>query len=297
MVLHATFCRLKDISCRLITFKLSKRFERIGYQYREINKLLHIDRNSRRSLLLINTHKKPNGFPQSFIINTRTMSYKKDFAIDKENYLKMPIEEKRKLYKCGSGYLTLDRIPSWDEYARQNNILTGSNEINKKVSLFEGDITSLEIDSIVNAANNRLLGGGGVDGAIHKAAGNELKAECATLGGCETGDAKITGGYKLPAKYVIHTVGPIGEKPDKLASCYRTSLNLVKENNLRSVAFPCISTGVYGYPNDKAAHVAIEVVRKWLDENSSSVDRVIFCLFLKEDVKIYHRLMANYFPA
>ncbi|XP_023216309.1 uncharacterized protein LOC111618913 [Centruroides sculpturatus] len=294
MLFHGIFFRLRNLNTRLNIFKLSAR---LSYRYQEINSHPHLFRNPRDSLLFVNTHKKPDGFPKNFLINNREMSSKKDFTADKENYLKMPIEEKRKLYKCGSGYLTLDQIPSWDEYAKIKGILTGSNEINKKVSLFEGDITSLEIDSIVNAANNRLLGGGGVDGAIHRAAGSELKAECATLNGCETGNAKITGGYRLPAKYVIHTVGPIGEKPDKLASCYQTSLNLVKENNLRSVAFPCISTGVYGYPNEKAAHVAIDVVRKWLNENANSIDRIIFCLFLKEDVKIYHRLMAEYFPA
>jgi len=111
------------------------------------------------------------------------------------------------------------------------------------------------------------------------------------------GDAKITGGYHLPAKYVIHTVGPRGEKPEKLESCYRTCLELLIKDKLRTVAFPCISTGIYGYPQEKAAHVALKTVRKFLEGNGDSIDRIIFCLFLKEDVKTYENLMQVYFPA
>ena len=135
----------------------------------------------------------------------------------------------------------------------------------------QGDITKLEIDAIVNAANKTLLGGGGVDGAIHRAAGPELKKECATLNGCETGEAKITGAYKLPCKRVIHTVGPIGEHPDKLASCYQQSLELCIKEGLKTVAFPCISTGVYGYPSEKAAPVAINTVKEFLNQHPNKV--------------------------
>lgn len=123
-------------------------------------------------------------------------------------------------------------------------------------------------------------------------------SECRSLGGCETGEAKITGGYLLPAKYVIHAVGPIGEDSDLLRSCYKNSMDLLKEHELETIAFPCISTGIYGYPNENAANVALETVRKWLDEDdySSKVKRVIFCLFLPVDIKIYHKLLPKYFP-
>ncbi len=125
-----------------------------------------------------------------------------------------------------------------------------------------------------------------------------LNAECWDLDGCDTGDAKITGGYKLPAKYIIHAVGPKGEHPELLRSCYKKSMDLLKEHKLETIAFPCISTGIYGYPNENAAAVALETIRKWLDEDeySSNVKRVIFCLFLDVDKKIYHKLLPKYFP-
>jgi O-acetyl-ADP-ribose deacetylase (regulator of RNase III) len=146
----------------------------------------------------------------------------------------------------------------------------------------QGDITTLAVDAIVNAANKTLLGGGGVDGAIHRKAGPQLKKECATLNGCDTGEAKITLGYQLPSKHVIHTVGPIGENPTKLRSCYINSLNLCKQNNLTSIAFPCISTGVYGYPNEPACRVALAAVRDWLRENPNTVcTYLLFRAFIK----------------
>uniref|UniRef100_A0A672JHN4 Mono-ADP ribosylhydrolase 2 n=1 Tax=Salarias fasciatus TaxID=181472 RepID=A0A672JHN4_SALFA len=146
-----------------------------------------------------------------------------------------------------------------------------------KVSLYKGDITVLEVDAIVNAANSSLLGGGGVDGCIHKAAGSCLYDECHSLNGCETGKAKITCGFDLPARYVIHTVGPVARghvgptENSDLTSCYQNSLWLMKENDLKTVAFPCISTGIYGFPNEPAAEIALTTVKKWIEENPDKV--------------------------
>jgi O-acetyl-ADP-ribose deacetylase len=160
-----------------------------------------------------------------------------------------------------------------------------------------GDITKLQVDAIVNAANETLLGGGGVDGAIHRAAGPELYDECLALRGCKTGDAKITKGYRLPAKYVVHTVGPVwggykrGED-ELLASCYRKSLELAVAHELKSIAFPCISTGVYRFPQERAAEIAVREVRSFLDRNPS-IEKVVFVCFLQEDFEIYQRLLEQ----
>jgi O-acetyl-ADP-ribose deacetylase (regulator of RNase III) len=154
-----------------------------------------------------------------------------------------------------------------------------------------GDITQLKVDAIVNAANESLLGGGGVDRAIHAAAGPGLYEECWRLGGCPTGEARITGGHQLPARFVIHTVGPVYEdgntgEPELLRSCYRESLRLAAERQLASVAFPCISTGVYGYPPDQACAIAVSAVEDWLGDNAFPQE-VVFCCFLDEDYQLY----------
>ncbi len=164
-----------------------------------------------------------------------------------------------------------------------------------KISLLRGDITKLKVDAIVNAANKTLLGGGGVDGAIHRAAGEKLLEECRQLNGCETGDAKITKGYQLPAQFVIHTVGPVynGGKyneAEELASCYQRSLEIAVDNNIESVAFPNISTGVYGYPKAEAAQIAIQTVKAFL-ETHSQLQEVIFCVFDDENYRLYDGLI------
>ncbi|XP_070444890.1 ADP-ribose glycohydrolase MACROD2 isoform X7 [Equus przewalskii] len=234
---------------------------------------------------------------------------KKVWREEKERLLKMTLEERRKEYI--RDYVPLTTILSWKEEmkGKSQNDEEDTQEtsqvkksLSEKVSLYRGDITLLEVDAIVNAANASLLGGGGVDGCIHRAAGPCLLAECRNLNGCDTGHAKITCGYDLPAKYVIHTVGPIarghinGSHKEDLANCYKSSLELVKENNIRSVAFPCISTGIYGFPNEPAAVIALSTIKEWLAKNHHEVNRIIFCVFLEVDFKIYKKKMSEFFP-
>ncbi len=164
----------------------------------------------------------------------------------------------------------------------------------------QADITTLQVDAIVNAANRSLLGGGGVDGAIHRAAGPQLLEACRTLGGCEVGDAKITPGFKLPARYVIHTVGPVwhggrrGEH-EKLASCYRRSLELAQEYDVKTIAFPAISTGVYGYPIEAATHIAVATVVRHLAQQGGKIG-VTFCCFSDRDLAVYRQVLAQSAP-
>jgi len=167
-----------------------------------------------------------------------------------------------------------------------------------KIRLYHGDITTISIDAIVNAANTTLLGGGGVDGAIHRAAGKELLEECRTLNGCKTGEAKITKGYNLKAKYVIHTVGPVWgggnyDEENLLANCYRNSLQLAAEHGIKTVAFPSISTGVYHFPIEKASAIAIPEVLSFLKQESS-ISKVMFVCFTKSILDVYKQCLRNF---
>jgi O-acetyl-ADP-ribose deacetylase (regulator of RNase III) len=200
--------------------------------------------------------------------------------------------------------LTTADIPTWADFHKTIQYpkdlkelqCTVNPALNEKVAVWRGDITHLEIDAIVNAANCSLLGGGGVDGAIHRAASRALLRECEGLGGCDTGDAKLTGGHRLPAKYVLHTVGPTDRDPAMLESCYNRCLELVLEHSIKSVAFPCIATGVYGYPHKDAALLALKATREWLEEHSDKVDRIIFCVFLEVDYKLYCKYLHYFYP-
>ncbi|XP_052430568.1 ADP-ribose glycohydrolase MACROD1 isoform X2 [Carassius gibelio] len=215
-----------------------------------------------------------------------------DWTEAKKKLCSMDKEKRRETYRVD--FIPLEKIPVWspsgDSSCKPRYKV--NEELNKKISLFSGDITKLEIDAVANA----------VDGAIHRGAGPLLRKECATLNGCETGEAKITGAYGLPAKYVIHTVGPIvhdsvGDREEQaLRNCYYNCLHTATKNHLRTVAFPCISTGVYGYPPDQAVEVALRTVREYLEQNHEKLDRVIFCVFLKSDRELYETMLPAYFP-
>ncbi|KAI1463830.1 MACRO domain-containing protein [Daldinia caldariorum] len=202
-------------------------------------------------------------------------------------------------------------IPSLTSLYRSNELkapnhppLNGaSSAYNDRIGLIRGDITTLSVDVIVNAANTSLLGGGGVDGAIHRGAGPGLRDECRTLGGCSTGSSKITDAYNLPCRRVIHTVGPVynDTNPAKseaaLRSCYQSSLDLAVQNDLKTIAFSAISTGVYGYPSDGAAHVACDTVRKFMNsDDGHKLDKVIFVTFELKDERAYAKVIPRHFP-
>jgi len=172
-----------------------------------------------------------------------------------------------------------------------------SDNISSRISVIKEDITSLDSDAIVNAANRSLLGGGGVDGAIHRAAGPRLLEECRTLNGCDPGEAKLTGGHNLKARYVIHTVGPVwrdglNDEHSLLASCYKNSLTLARDNKINSIAFPGISTGIYGFPKSQAAFIAVTETKRFLLKNDIP-GKVIFVVFDDENLRIYQKLLAG----
>ncbi len=169
--------------------------------------------------------------------------------------------------------------------------------IDDRIELIKGDITTLAVDAIVNAANRSLLGGGGVDGAIHNAAGPQLLDECLGLRGCETGQSKITAGYLLKARHVIHSVGPVwkggsSDEEDLLASCYKTSMELARDNNLKTIAFPNISTGIYGFPKELAAKIAVRETKRFLNDNHLP-EKITFVSFADDDFEIYRKLLEE----
>lgn len=206
------------------------------------------------------------------------------------------------------GNLKISQIPTLSALYRTGKlqvpkkaVFSPSHAMNQKVSLFHGDITKLGVGAIVNAANKSLMGGGGVDGAIHAAAGSDLAKECRSLCGCDTGEAKMTKGYLLPASHIIHTVGPVyynskEDAPRLLRECYANSLQLAKKHKLSTIAFPSISTGVYGYPKEEATEVAATAVRKFLDENEDALERVVFCVYSDADENDYRKIVPTIFP-
>ncbi|XP_075983070.1 macro domain-containing protein RSc0334-like [Anticarsia gemmatalis] len=236
----------------------------------------------------------------------------------KAKLLDQTLEQRRKNYKS-KDYIAMEVIDPWCDYVVRNrmivtkkhtiddltkflkvNINPALNEdLAKKVSIVHSSITKLEVDAIVNPANVRLKAWGStvftVDGAIHREAGPLLQAEVQTFGGCLTGDARASCGYNLPARYVIHTVGPTDKSAAKLESCYEKCLTTTKLHNIRTIAFPCIATGVYGFPRRAAAHIALQTARKFLEVNQH-LDRVIFCTFTPTDKHIYETLLQLYFP-
>jgi O-acetyl-ADP-ribose deacetylase (regulator of RNase III) len=299
--------------------------------------------------------------------HARDLARTRQAEVDAEADPAKRLELQRKRYKCGSRYVRPESLHRYSEvveklrtlpnnttcatahsgfssrglWAMPNDLAIPSAEdclrrmpvnvqLNKHICLYVGDITALEVDAIVNAANTSLLGGGGIDGAIHSAAGSLLVEECEALDGCETGDTKITRGYALPAKHVLHTVGPMGRGDRELRSCYRTCLELVEKHRLRTVAFCCVGTGIYGFPLIRATHIALSETRKWLDKLAArkatdqdadpsdegaapagdhageapaskpytlaDLDRIIFCCFKDSELMAYERIAPAYFP-
>ncbi|XP_066440086.1 ADP-ribose glycohydrolase MACROD1 isoform X1 [Eleutherodactylus coqui] len=237
-------------------------------------------------------------------LNSPSTSWK-----EAKTFLKSLNNKQRREHYSVKDFIKLKEIPAWKDTAKKTQArqpeevkFPKSKDLNEKISLVRGDITKLEVDAIVNTANSTLLGGGGVDGCIHRAAGPLLKLECSSLGGCETGQAKITCGYLLPAKYVIHTVGPVAQghpspsQQEELMNCYKNSMYLASESKLNTVAFPCISTGVFGYPAEEAAEVALGTIRSYLEEKKDKFDRIIICVFLEKDEEIYRKKLPEYFP-
>ena len=245
------------------------------------------------------------------------------WKFEKEKMLSLTQEDRKNRYWCRHSFVPLGCINTWaidqlyDNKLDRNtygSLRTRPDRVEKKkkkpeilkfnmnlhlaekVSIYEGNITRLEVDAIVSAANETLTPGHGVDRAIHQAAGKWLRQENRTFNGCKTSETKISGGYKLPAKHVIFTVGPRRPQPEILERTYRNSLQTLLDNQLKSIAIPCISTGPYSYPNDTACSIALKTVRKFLESHHKDIDRVVFCTFLPIDTTIYKQKMSIIFP-
>nr|AAP97291.1 LRP16-like protein [Rattus norvegicus] len=225
-----------------------------------------------------------------------------------KSFLKGLSDKQREEHYFCKDFIKLKKIPMWKETAKglagkvENPKYNKDKQLNEKISLFRGDITKLEVDAIVNAANNSLLGGGGLDGCIHRAAGSFLTDECRTLQNCETGKAKITCGYRMPAKHVIHTVGPIAvgqptaSQAAELRSCYLSSLDLLLEHRLRSVAIHASPQACLATPMRRLRRLVLATLREWLEQHKDKVDRLIICVFLEKDEGIYQERLPHYFP-
>jgi len=215
--------------------------------------------------------------------SSHTVTKESEADITNEEYDEMRFEDK---------FETEDFITKKDKVETEDFITKKDKEIDylNNMAVVQGDITQLKVDAIVNAANEKLIGGGGVDGAIHRAAGPSLLMECQGLGGCEAGAAKLTAGYLLPSKYVIHTVGPRNQSKTKLRECYISCLKLASDYSLKTIAFPCIGTGVYAFPQKEAAIVAFKAVEGWLTNNDQNL-KVIFCVYGDSDFKLYQKLL------
>eukprot|EP00993_Chasmostoma_nieuportense_P002362 NODE_3164_length_1019_cov_21.297085_g3020_i0.p1 GENE.NODE_3164_length_1019_cov_21.297085_g3020_i0~~NODE_3164_length_1019_cov_21.297085_g3020_i0.p1 ORF type:complete len:271 (+),score=42.19 NODE_3164_length_1019_cov_21.297085_g3020_i0:70-882(+) len=219
----------------------------------------------------------------------------------------LSLEEEERLLCPYSEYEAVaapEPIPSWHQcnptqkYHRDCSVpvYKPNKLLNQRVALFRGPVTMVKCDAIVNAANENCMGGGGVDGAVHRAAGPLLVIECAAFPICPTGSTRITKAYDLPARYILHSVGPIGENPEALASCYTSCLGLATQARVRSLAFCMISTGIFGYPLEDATHVALKVCREWLLKHPQQDLQLIFACYTEREQEVYERLMASYFP-
>jgi len=216
----------------------------------------------------------------------------------------LTVEERRKRYHSQK-FVELKDIEPWSLQSKKLKVVEKESkfqvdeELNNKVALWHGDITTLELDAIVNSANESLMGGsGGIEAAIHKAAGPRLLSECGALHGCETGQVKISRGYDLPSTYILHTVGPVDENPEVLEACYNGCLDLLEKNKIKTVAFCAVSTGVFGFPIEPATRIALSTVRRWLEtgNNRTKVNLVVFVLYKDRDNACYEQIMPEYFP-
>eukprot|EP01012_Entosiphon_sulcatum_P052466 TRINITY_DN72101_c0_g1_i1.p1 TRINITY_DN72101_c0_g1~~TRINITY_DN72101_c0_g1_i1.p1 ORF type:complete len:295 (-),score=44.59 TRINITY_DN72101_c0_g1_i1:18-902(-) len=252
------------------------------------------------------TNEVEPGSQSDVLLRHRRRILTRHLTPEDEVKLRMPFDEWRKNHRPKKPGVDALQLPTWSDMLAAEGAgdlpppadgIHPHEGLNSKVALYSGGVVDLKCDAIVNAANESCLGGGGVDGAVHRLAGSLLKVECATFNGCATGRTRITKGYNLPAHFVLHTVGPTSEDPLLLRSCYETCLELVLQHRLRTVAFCMISTGIFGYPLRNATNIALRTVRRWLQKHADAVDRVVFACYMDEEYEMYHELMPVYFPS